>query len=317
MSQSEKHDTSKRRTQGPFEVGEMVAGRYKVLRVIGRGGMGMVYLVDDQETDRRLALKTLLPRFVSHAKALQRFVREINTIRQLNHRGVVKVYDAQKVDGLIFYTMEYVEGKNLRDWIKERGRLGLGSTVRILCLLCDALEHAHEFTIHRDLSPDNVMVLSDGSIKLLDFGLAKLVKTDSQLTMVGVNLGKLQYNAPEQSLNAAGVDKRADIYSMGVMFYEMLTGEIPEKFGPITKVRPELPKSCNAFLEKAMADLPDERYGSAKEMAKELLRLYEEFKTAEASPRRGDTDTGAAAKGLVKQWRRLVNFIARAFRRRN
>jgi serine/threonine-protein kinase len=235
--------------------------------------------------------------------------------------------------------MEYVEGRSLRTWLKQRGKLGLGSTVRILCLLCDALEHAHQFTIHRDLSPDNVMVLRDGSIKLLDFGLAKLMETDAQLTMVGVNLGKRQYNAPEQQLNAKGVDKRADLYSVGVMFYEMLTGDIPNPldFTPLTQLRPDLPKSCDAFLDTAMAKFPEDRHSSAKEMSKALLKIFEESKNADPPEEPGDARRGArgtsretdiviqdtpeetAAPSSARRrglWSRLAALGRRIFRRR-
>lgn len=284
MNDVDPAEKRRKRYAGAFEPGELVAGRYEVRKMLGRGGMGMVYLVSDRETEQTLALKTLLPKFVSNPKALKRFVREVNAVRQMRHRGIVRIFDAQKRDDLIYYTMEYIEGKSLRQWIQDRGMMGLGSTVRVLCLLCDALEHAHEYTIHRDLSPDNVMVLNDGTIKLLDFGLAKLTNTDAQLTMIGVNLGKMQYNSPEQRMNAAGVDKRADLYSVGVMFYEMLTGDIPGDPEPISVCRPELPQSCDAFLEKAMAELPDDRYQSAREMRDALLALYKEYEDAQTGP---------------------------------
>lgn len=207
-----------------FDPGDLIAERYQVERKLGQGGMGAVYLVHDRLTQQRLALKTLLPQYATNDRAVQRFTREIQVIRQLNHPCLVKVHDAQRSGKLLYYTMDYVEGKSLRTWIQQRGRLGLGSTVRILSLLCHALEHAHQYTIHRDISPDNVMVLADGSVKLLDFGLAKLKDSDQAFTMIGASLGKAQYNSPEQRASAAGVDHRTDIYSLGVMFFEMLSG---------------------------------------------------------------------------------------------
>lgn len=278
MSESSQSKKSLERRSGAYQPGDVIAGRYTVERMLGRGGMGIVYCVLDQETGERRALKTLLPKFLAHKKALQRFVREVNTIRQMNHKSVVKIFDFQKLDNVLFYTMEYVEGHSLRDYLMKRGKFGLGSTVRVLYLLCDALEHAHAYTIHRDLSPDNVMVLKDGSIKLLDFGLAKLLNTDAQLTMIGVNLGKFQYSSPEQRVNAAGVDKRADIYSLGVMFFELLTEEVPPEYEPVTAMRPDLPDSANRLLEKAMAPNPEDRFASAAELKRALMAVYEESK---------------------------------------
>ncbi len=258
-----------------FIPGDVIADRYEVLKSLGRGGMGVVYLVTDLKRDRQLALKTLLPQYITNKRAVERFAREINAVRQLNHPAIVKIYDARRLGPLFFYTMEFVKGKSVRDWMKQRGKLGLGSTVRILALLADALEHAHQCTIHRDVSPENVMVLSDGSIRLLDFGLAKLSDGPVAFTMIGVKLGKKQYNAPEQRLNAAGVDHRADIYPLGVMFFELLTGRLPEPEERITEQVPELPPEAEAFWRKAMAELPEGRFATARAFREELLRLYQ------------------------------------------
>ncbi|HRK33373.1 MAG TPA: serine/threonine-protein kinase, partial [Candidatus Hydrogenedentes bacterium] len=171
-------------------------------------------------------------------------------------------------------TMEYVDGTSLYKWMKKKGKLGLGSVVRILSLLCHALEHAHQYAVHRDLSPDNVMVLANGNIKLLDFGLAKLTNVESQFTMIGVSLGKQQYMAPEQRMSAAEVDKRADIYSLGVMFYELLTGQLPKGDIKITDLVPELSTEANSFVAKAMAKDPTARYQDAREFRQALAQLY-------------------------------------------
>ncbi len=263
------------RDVGDFDVGDRVADRYVIRRLLGKGGMGRVYLVEDSESGRVLALKTLLPQHTSNERALHRFVREVKAVRQLDHPSIVKIYDAQKYGDLLYYTMDFVDGKSLHTLIRERGRLGLGSTVRLLSLLCHALEHAHQFTIHRDLSPDNVMVLPDGSIKLLDFGLAKLVDSQQQFTMIGTSLGKMHYNAPEQRRNAADVDHRADIYSMGVMFFAMLTGRLPKGPERITTYRPDLPSECDSLYFRATAADRDERFPSARDLREALAHLYE------------------------------------------
>lgn len=286
-----------------FQPGEVVQGRYEVQRLLGRGGMGMVYLVLDYETQNLLALKTLLPQYVSNERALQRFNREINACRRLNHPAIVKIFDAQHEGSLVFFTMEYIEGKSLRKWMQQRGKLGIGSTVRIISLLCDALAHAHQFTIHRDLSPDNVMVLSDGSIKLLDFGLAKITDADDGLTRIGVSLGKMQYNSPEQRASAKEVDYRTDIYAIGIMFFEMLTGQVPKREQKPTDIRPDIPKSCDEFYLKAAAYNPADRFQSVVEIPVFLNNIYNEStgSVPTAPPHRRQEAEAAAAAAAGQQ----------------
>jgi serine/threonine protein kinase len=237
-----------------------------------------------RKRDQPLALKSILPQYASHEYAVKRFIREVNAVRQMNHPCIVKILDAQKTDNMLYYTMEYVEGQSLFKWMQRRGQMGLGSTVRVMSLLCSALEHAHHFTVHRDLSPDNVMVLKDGSIKLLDFGLAKLTTVESSFTMIGTNLGKREYNAPEQRANARDVDKRADIYSLGVIFFEMLAGERPEHGKYLAEIRPDLPPQCDAIVLKCMAEDPDHRYQNALELRKALMECYETYKNQGEAP---------------------------------
>lgn len=260
---------------GHFQIGDAIGGRYVIRRIIGRGGMGMVYEVWDRKHDRRLALKTLLPEYLNHKRAVQRFVQEVNAVRGLDHPCIVKIFDARQADGILFYTMEYIEGRSLRQWMNEKGRCGIGSTTRVLTQLAGALEHAHQFTIHRDISPENVMLTSDGNVKLLDFGLVKLTQSAASFTRVGISLGKIQYSAPEQRADAKNVDHRADIYSLGVMFYEMLSGILPIHGKPLTELVPELPAECDAFVQKALAPDPADRFGSAQEFRLELRRIYE------------------------------------------
>ncbi len=265
-------DTSAEST--PDAKPQIFAKRYEILRPIGRGGMGKVFLVKDLETGQTLALKMLRSRYQQNDKIVARFRREIETVRQLDHSCIVKIFDADTYNDLTYYTMEYIKGKSLRQWRIERGRLRFSAVVRVLCLVAHALQHAHKVTIHRDISPENIMVLRDGSVRILDFGLAKLDDANEGLTIVGMNLGKLQYNAPEQRTNAADVDHRADIFPLGVMFYEMLTGHLPDNKHKFSELRPDLPPECDAFLEKAMAFDREERFATAADFHKELLRIY-------------------------------------------
>lgn len=260
-----------------FEEGSLIADRYRVGRMIGRGGMGMVYEVLDEKTNRRLAMKTLLPQYTKNKQALRRFVREVQVVRELNHPCVVKITDAGEVESVMYYTMEFLEGKSLRHWMVQRKRFGLGSTVRVLGMLCSALEHAHpKSIIHRDISPENVMVTEKGSVKLLDFGLSKLDDDNSAaLTRVGVSLGKVQYGAPEQLTDAKNVDQRADIYALGVLFYEMLSGQLPKPDVKLSTLVPSLPFECDDFAERATAKDRNLRPATAKAFREELVQIYQ------------------------------------------
>jgi len=285
----------------------VVADRYEILGIVGRGGMGQVFLARDHRTGQEVALKTLHGKYAADRDIVARFVREATLARQLDHPGIVKLYEAHNWNGVLFYTMEYVHGKTLRQWLCEQHKLDFGSTVRVLCLVADALEHAHRITIHRDLSPENIMVLSDGSVRLLDFGLAKLDDKFKGLTMVGTNLGKMMYMAPEQELDAAGVDYRADLYSMGVIFFEVLVGRTPLPGRNIRDFRPELPPETDDFLRKALARKPEERFSCAREFREALLRLYKLYKAREAGTAIEPAHSGMSA--------RLGEFLRRIFRR--
>lgn len=283
-----------------FEEGAFFADRYEIKSQLGRGGMGMVYLAKDWKGEKQVALKTLLPKYAQLPQAVARFTREIEAVRRIDHAAVVKIYDSGKVDGTLYYAMEYVDGKSVRSWMRERKKrgkhVGLNSTVRILGMICGALEKAHEFTIHRDLSPENVMVTRDGQVKLLDFGLAKLIESDQDLTRVGVTLGKIQYSSPEQRADAKNVDHRTDLYALGVMFYELLSGELPMPGVKLKTLVPWLTPAGEVFVEKSMANEPDDRFQSAREFRDAMMQIYEEAKNLE----RGDVKLPAdLAAGLT------------------
>ncbi|MEX2016297.1 MAG: serine/threonine-protein kinase, partial [Candidatus Hydrogenedentales bacterium] len=206
-----------------------------------------------------------------------------------------------------FYTMEFVKGRTLREWMARKKRFGLGSTVRVLSLLCYALEHAHRFTVHRDLSPENVMVTPAGEVKLLDFGLAKLLDTQASFTRIGVSLGKQHYSAPEQRMDAKNADHRADLFSLGVLFYEMLSGKTPVPDVPLTDLAPDLPQECDTFVDKAIHPKPDARFQSAAEMRHALNHVY---RIAQMSPE--DVKAERARSNLDRQrkddrgWRMIL-----------
>ena len=235
-----------------FQPGDLVDGQFEVMRPIGRGGMGVVYEVTDRLTQQHLALKLIRASILSNPKAVDRFIREAMTCRRLRHNGIVAVYDVRRSASLLFFTMEYVPGKSLRALLKEKPRLSLLEVAAILHPLCTALEYAHAYTVHRDISPENVMVCDDGAVKLLDFGLAKALDPAAALTRTRTSMGKAYYMAPEQRRDAAHVDARADIYPLGVMFFEMLTGELPVGYSKLTELRPELPGECDRLLRQTL-----------------------------------------------------------------
>ncbi len=289
-------------------VRKVIGGCYEVIRPLGRGGMGKVFLVLDKTSGQKLAMKMLRGQWVDNERVIARFAREVRALRQLNHPSIVKIFDARRDKDTLYYTMEYAEGRSVRDWLKKRGRLGFGSVVRVLALVASALEHAHEITIHRDISPDNIMVMPDGSVKLLDFGLAKLNDANEGLTVIGINMGKIQYNAPEQRRNAADVDHRADIYPLGVMFFEMLTGHRPKVGECLSELRPDLPRECDAFWEKAMAEDREERFPTALAFRLELMELYQLYE-ARRKGEEPEAEGAGGLRGLLARLNPIVLFL--------
>ncbi|MCP4645979.1 MAG: serine/threonine protein kinase, partial [bacterium] len=179
-------------TTALFSEGAVIAEQFEVIRVLGRGGMGVVYEVTDRLTQQRLALKTILPTVLGNPEAIERFVQEVNTARRLRHPGIVGVYDVRQVGPLLFFTMEYVEGRTLRSVLEERGMLPPPEAFHIVRQLCDALGYAHNITVHCDISPENVMVLNDGTVRLLDFGIARVMDIPSDSSPQR-SLGKTHY----------------------------------------------------------------------------------------------------------------------------
>ena len=254
--------------RGGFRAGDLVAGHFQIVREIGHGGMGVVYEAVNRLTGERIALKGILPSRTSNQQAIARFVGEINTARRLRHPNIVAVYDVAQEGNRLLFTMEYLDGVSLRRVLAMRGRLPLHEVVNLMRPLCWALEYAHQFMVHRDLSPENVMVTRGGIVKLLDFGLARDIARET-LTETGARLGKALYIAPEQRVDAGHVDARADIYALGVMFFELLTGQVPSGYVRLSDLLPEMPAACDQLLSRALAPV-DRRFRSAAEFRSAL-----------------------------------------------
>ena len=207
--------------------GQRLGGRYEILDVIGSGGMGIVYRALDLELSEPVAVKTLRHEYVTDTSALARFKSELRLARRISHRNVVRTHDLGEVNGMYFITMEYVEGTSVKALIAERGRLPVHATLPIAKQLCRALEVAHEQgIIHRDIKPHNMVLAPDGVLKVMDFGIARLLGRTTGVTQTGMVVGTPEYMAPEQLLGE-DVDARVDIYAAGVVIYECLTGRLP------------------------------------------------------------------------------------------
>jgi serine/threonine protein kinase len=238
----------------------------EVLSLLGQGGMGAVYKARQTKLDRPVAVKILPPEVAGTPAFAERFLREARTLARLNHPHIVTVYDFGDVEGLYYFTMEYVEGRNLRDHL-EGGALPAAQALAIVPQLCEALQYAHdEGLVHRDIKPENILLDMKGRVKIADFGLARLVGlTPTYLTLTGTHevMGTLLYMAPEQMKRTRTVDHRADIYSLGVVLYEMLTGELPlGRFAPPSH-KAAVNEQLDQVVLRALAREPAERYQDA------------------------------------------------------
>jgi serine/threonine-protein kinase len=271
-----------------FQPEQLVGGRYRVVRKLGGGGMADVYLCEDTTLGRHVAVKVLLQRYLDDATFVERFRREAKAAAGLNQQNLVSIYDWGEVDGTYYIVMEYVEGETLKDLIRRRGRLSGNEAVAVGLQLLAAVEFAHRSGIvHRDIKPQNVMLDRDGTVKVMDFGIARA--GDSGMTEAGSILGTAQYLAPEQA-KGYQVDERSDLYSVGVVLYEMLTGAVPFKGDSAVTVAlkhvnevpaepaelvPGMPYALNQIVLKAMAKDPFDRYQTAAEFARDLRAAKE------------------------------------------
>jgi len=211
-----------------LQVGDVLGGRYEILQMLGQGGMGAVYKALDREVDRFVALKLIRPELASNPSILARFKQELVLSQQVTHRNVIRIYDLGDADGLKFITMEFVEGQDLRTLVLERTKFSPEEAVEIVRQVCAALEAAHDAgIIHRDLKPQNIMKDSTGRILLMDFGLARTLDGD-KMTQTGALVGTMDYMSPEQALGK-NLDQRSDLFTLGLILYELLTGATPFK----------------------------------------------------------------------------------------
>src|SRR5438552_9717089 len=261
-------------------------GRYKILRKLGAGGMANVYLAEDQELGRRVAIKILNERHANDEQFVERFRREAKNAAGLSHPNIVSIFDRGQAEGTYYIAMEYLDGRSLKELITARGPAPIPVSVDYARQILAALRVAHrQNLVHRDIKPHNVLVDGEGRVKVTDFGIARA--GPSQMTEEGSIIGTAQYLSPEQA-QGAPVTPSSDLYSLGIVLYELLTGQVPfagetpvelamkhlsKVPEPPSHIRPEVPRDLDFVVMRALAKGPAERYQSADEMDADLARV--------------------------------------------
>lgn len=268
-------------------IGKIIDDRYEIISLIGVGGMSNVYKAVDKQTGQEVAIKFLKEEFFENEELVRRFKNESKAISLLNHECIIKVIDFNITDSEKYLVVEYIKGVTLKEFIENRGKLTWEETLVFANIILGALGHAHENgVIHRDLKPQNIMLTREGELKIMDFGIARL-STANQRTVTDKAIGSVHYISPEQ-VRGQNTDNRSDIYSIGIMMYEMLTGKLPfqsetavsvalqqlsEEAPPISSYADGVPKGMEQIVMKAIAKEPENRYQSAQEMRADLQAL--------------------------------------------
>ena len=266
--------------------GDLIDNRYEIIKSIGEGGMANVYLAFDTILERQVAVKILRGDLSDDEKFIRRFQREANSASSLRHPNIVEMYDVGEDDGKYFIVMEYVDGKTLKGLIKKRGPLNLSEAIDIMLQLTSGIACAHDsYIIHRDIKPQNVMILEDGRVKITDFGIA-MALNNNELTQTNSVMGSVHYLPPEQA-SGSGSTIKSDIYSLGILMFELLTGKVPfkgenaveiaikhmkDQIPSVCKFNSAIPQSVENIILKACAKNPKNRYETVSEM-------YEDLKT--------------------------------------
>ncbi|MEG2351071.1 MAG: Stk1 family PASTA domain-containing Ser/Thr kinase [Bacilli bacterium] len=272
--------------------GQKINDRYEILKLIGEGGMANVYLAQDTILDRKVAVKVLRGDLSGDEKFVRRFQREALSASSLNHPNIVEMHDVGEDDGNFYIVMEYIEGKTLKQLIKKRGVLSIPEVMDIMLQLLDALAVAHDsYIIHRDIKPQNIMIKESGLVKITDFGIAMALNS-AELTQTNSVMGSVHYLPPEQA-SGKGSTIKSDIYSLGILMFEMLTGKMPfkgdsaveialkhmrEPLPSVAKYNPVIPQSVENIIIKAAAKNPKNRYKDVREMAEDIRTCLDEDK---------------------------------------
>lgn len=270
-----------------FTRGSTFAKRYEVIEELGKGGMGEVYRVFDREIREEIALKILRPEIAEDEKSIERFRNEVKLSRKIVHKNVCRMYDINKEENKYFFTMEYVSGEDLKSFLKRSKQLTIETTISIAKQICEGLSQAHKLgIIHRDLKPGNIMIDKEGNVRIMDFGIAHSLETKG-ITGSRMMIGTPEYMSPEQAV-AKNVDRSSDIYSLGVLLYEMVSGELPfdgeTPFKVVLKhreempqdpkeIRPQIPRSLSQLILKCLEKEKEKRYGNVDDLLIDLEKI--------------------------------------------
>jgi serine/threonine-protein kinase len=285
--------------------GSEFAGRFQIIEELGRGGMGKVYKAIDKKINEKIALKLIKPEIASDKKIIDRFNNELRMARKIGHRHVGRMYDINEEEGTHYITMEYISGQDLKGLIRQSGQLAVGTTISIAKQVCQGLSEAHRLdVIHRDLKPSNIMIDKTGNVRIMDFGIARSIKAKG-ITGTGMLVGTPEYMSPEQ-IEGKSIDKRSDLYSLGVILYEMVTGRVPfegetpfvigakhrsEKPQDPGELNPQIPEELSSVILKCLVKESSKRYQSADELLSELERIEKDIPLTDREIPRKKTST--------------------------
>ncbi len=308
--------------------GSTFAGRYQIIEELGKGGMGRVYKVLDKEINVKVALKLIKPEISAHNETIERFRNELKIARDISHKNVCRMYDLNKEEGSYFITMEYISGEDLKSFIRRSRQLAIGTAITIAKQVCEGLSEAHKSgVVHRDLKPSNIMIDKEGNARIMDFGIARSLKAKG-LTGAGVMIGTPEYMSPEQ-VEAKETDQRTDIYSLGVILYEMVTGRRPfEGDTPLSiavkhKTEPppdprdfnaQVPEDLSRMIHRCMEKDKENRYQGAGEVLSELMRIEEGIPTTEREVPQSEAITSKEITERIgwSRWKKLIPYLGSA-----
>mgnify|MGYP004596617413 CR=1 FL=1 len=304
--------------------GQKLNDRYEILKTIGEGGMANVYLAKDVILDRDVAIKVLRGDLANDEKFVRRFQREALSASSLSHPNIVEIYDVGEDDGDYFIAMEYIPGLNLKQLLKKRGSLTVHEVIDIMLQITSAMSVAHDsMIIHRDLKPQNILIMDDGGIKITDFGIAMALNS-TQFTQTNSAMGSVHYFPPEQA-SGKGATLKSDVYSLGIMMYELLTGELPfkgdsaveialkhlkEPIPSVRKLNSSIPQSVENVIIKATAKNPKNRYNNANEMHDDLMTVLNKERLNE-KPIELKYDEGIETKDYIATGDNLDNSLVK------